>query len=173
MKYVEWTFFALQGFIVFWSLSFILRFFLPEHIRDALERMDLFLLEAISSIPVLLSNTWFFAATILYFLGNFAVLLLLVFGLFMLGFSIQQNLGDVEFTWAWWFQLSSRLVEEKTAWSGATMIVGTTAAIGHMWKLNLDKKQYFEKIEKERQEKYEERRKRESERAKKRAHDLM
>lgn len=169
MKYLEWGWFALTWFFALWAMSYFVRFFLPDHIQEHLERMDLFLLERITAIPVFLSNLWFLAATILYFLGNFAVLLLLGFGVFMLSYSVHLHLTNIEFTFEWWYQLAKQLVEEKAAWSGATMIVGATVAIAHMWKLNLDKKQYFEKREKERREQYEERRKKDLERLKRSA----
>lgn len=166
MAYLERGWFVLKWFFALWAMSHLVRFFFPRHIQENFERMDLFLLGRITAIPVFLSNLWFLAATILYFLGNFAVLLLLGFGVFMLSYSVNLHLTNIEFTFEWWYQLAKQLVEEKAAWSGATMIVGATVAIAHMWKLNLDKKQYFEKREKERHEQYEERRKKELERLK-------
>lgn len=164
MEYLEWGWFVLKWLLFLWALSYFVRFFLPHHIQEGLGYMDLFFLERITAIPIFLSNLWFFAATILYFLGNFTVLLLLAFGVFMLSYSVQLHLTHIEFTFEWWYQLAKQLVDEKAAWSGATMIVGATVAIAHMWKLNLDKKQYFEKIEKEHREQYEERKKKKLER---------
>lgn len=166
MDYLNLSWVAIKWFVAFWVLSVILRFFLPSHIQESFERMDLFFLERIAAIPVFLSSLWFFSATVLYFLGNFTVLLLLGFGVFMLSYSIYLHIGNVEFTFEWWYRLAIQLVEEKAAWSGATMIVGATVAIANMWKLNLDKKQYFEKREKERREEYEERKKKASEQSK-------
>jgi len=84
----------------------------------------------------------------------------------MLSYSIYLHTTSIEFTFEWWYQLATKLVEQKAAWSGATMIVGATVAIANMWKLNLDKKQYFEKREKERREQYEEQRKKSAEQSK-------
>jgi hypothetical protein len=78
----------------------------------------------------------------------------LVFGLFILSYSIHLHLANIEFTFVWWYQLGKQLVDEKTAWSGATMIVGATVAMAHMWKLNQDRKQYLEKRERDRRERY-------------------
>ena len=166
MEYLEWAWFTVKWFFALWALSYFVRFFLPYHTQETLERMDLFLLERITAIPVFLSNTWLFAATILYFLGNFAVLLLLFFGLFMISYSIYLHFTEVQSTFEWWYRLAITLVDEKAAWSGATMVVGATVAVGHMWKLNLDRKQYYEKREKERHQRYEEKRKQDLERFK-------
>jgi hypothetical protein len=154
MEYLDWIWIALKWALCVWGFSFILRIFLPESIQEIFRSIDLFLLEKISAIPVLLSNIWLVVATVLYFVGNFTVLVLLAFGVFMLIYSIRLHLVNFEYTFDWLYQLSKQLVEEKAAWSGATMIVGATVAVAHMWKLTLDRKQYFEKKEKERREEY-------------------
>ncbi|HXU93294.1 MAG TPA: hypothetical protein VFP33_06505 [Gallionella sp.] len=149
-----------------WILSFLVRPFVSYEKQEALRGVDEFIAEQINSIPIRLSNLWIFVGTILYFVGNFTVLLLLALGVLMLGYSIYLHSSQVELSFESIYNLAKLLVEEKAAWSGATTIVAATVAIGHMWKLNLDKRQYFEKREKELREEYEARRQKELERRK-------
>jgi hypothetical protein len=166
MVYLEWGLDIIQVLFVLWFLSFLVRPFVSYEKQELFREIDEFVVEQINSIPVILSNLWIFAGTILYFIGNFAVLFLLVMGVFMLGYSIFQHAHEIEFTFESTYKLATLLVEEKTAWTSATTIVATTVAIGHMWKLNLDKRQYFEKYEKDRREEYEVRHQKELERRK-------
>ncbi|AMK76928.1 MULTISPECIES: hypothetical protein [Methylomonas] len=166
MIYLEWGFVLIKVLLGLWIISFLIRPFVSYEIQEFFRNMDEFIVEQISSIPIWLSNLWLFAGTILYFIGNFTVLLLLTLGVFMLGYSIFLHAQEVDCSLESVYNLAKSLVEEKTAWSGATTIVASTVAIGHMWKLNLDKRQYFEKREKELHEKYEARRNKERERSK-------
>lgn len=149
MEYIEWGWFAIKCFFGIWTISYFVRIFLPSGIADKLERLDYFIFGNIVAIPVLLSNIWFFTATILYFLGNFSALVLIAFGMFMVGYSVHLQLAAFQPTAEGLYKLAKVLVEEKTAWSGATVLIAATVAVGHMWKLNLDRKQYFEKKEQE------------------------
>ena len=90
-------------------------------------------------------------------------------GIFMLGYSIFLHVNQIELSFESVYGLTKFLADEKAAWSGATIIVAATVAIGHMWKLNLDKRQYFEKREKELLAEYEARRQKERERRKNQA----
>lgn len=167
MIYLEWVWSAIKCLFTLWALSYLIRWFLPSEVQEMLGRMDEFLFGNIAAIPVLLSNIWFFAATILYFIGNFSALVLLAFGAFMVGYSIHLQWAQFQPTADGLYQLAKLLVEEKAAWSGATMLIAATVAIGHMWKLNFDKKQYFEKKEQELLAKFEKKRTEEHERLKK------
>lgn len=167
MIYFEWGWVAVKWLFTFWVLSYFVRWFLPSEIREKLNQMDEFLFGNIAAIPILLSNIWFFTATILYFIGNFSALLLLALGAFMVGYSVHLQWDQFQPTADGVYQLAKLLVEEKAAWSGATMLIGATVAVGHMWKLNFDRKQYFEKKEKELLEKLEKKRIEEHERLKK------
>lgn len=166
MIYLEWGWVLLRIILVLWILSFLVRHFVSYEKQEALRGVDEFMVEQIYSIPVRLSNLWLFVGTILYFVGNFTVLLLLALGVFVLGYSIYLHSSQVEFSFESIYSLAKLLVEEKAAWSGATTIVAATVAIGHMWKLNLEKRQYFEKREKELREEYEARRQKEIEQRK-------
>lgn len=145
MAYLEWGWFVVQVFFILWALSYFIRWFFSSEIQESLNRMDEFLLGNIIAIPILLSNIWLFAATILYFVGNMAALALLAFGAFMVGYTIHLHWGQFQPTADGLYQLAQLLVDEKTAWSGATILIAATVAVGHMWKLNLDRKQYYEK----------------------------
>lgn len=155
MAYLNLGWIILQIFSGLWILSLLTRSFVSHDKQEALRVVDEWIAEQINSIPIRLSNLWLFVGTILYFVGNFTVLLLLALGVFMLGYSIFLHANQIEFSFESIYKLARLLVEEKTAWSGATTIVATTVAIGHMWKLNLDKRQYFEKRQKELREEYE------------------
>ncbi|NLY12417.1 MAG: hypothetical protein GXZ10_02235 [Gammaproteobacteria bacterium] len=161
MAYLYWGWVTFKVLLGLWLLSFLIRFFLSYEKQELLREIDEFVLAKIIAIPVVLSNLWVFSGTILYFIGNFTVLLLLAFGIFMLGYSVFLNAHEVEFTFESIYSMAKTLVEDKAAWSGATIIVAATVAVGHMWKLNLDKRQYFEKREKELREEYYARRQRE------------
>lgn len=163
MDYLHWALIIFKFLLGLWLLSFLIRPFVSYEKKDLLRGIDEFLLGKISTVPVGLSNLWIFAGAILYFIGNFAVLLLLAFGIFMLGYSVFLHAHEVEFTFESIYRLAKMLVEDKAAWSGATIIVAATVAVGHMWKLNLDKRQYFERREKELHEEYKARRQRELE----------
>ena len=167
MIYLEWGWFAIKWLFFLWMLSYFIRFFLPSELSEKFERMDEFLFGNIAALPVLLSNIWFFVATILYFIGNFSALLLLALGAFMVGYSVFLHWAQFQPTAEGVYQLANLLVDEKAAWSGATMLIAATVAVGHMWKLNLDKKQYFEKKEQEFLDQLEKKRAEEHERFKK------
>lgn len=164
MAYLHWGWIIFKVLLGLWLLSFLVRHFLSYEKQELLRAIDGFVLERIIAVPVGLSNLWIFAGTILYFIGNFTVLLLLAFGIFMLGYSILLHAHEAEFSFESIYRLAKMLVEDKAAWSGATIIVAATVAVGHMWKLNLDKRQYFEKREKDLREEYEARRQRQLER---------
>jgi hypothetical protein len=149
MEYIEWGWFAIKCFFGIWVLSYFVRIFLPSVIAEKLEQLDYFIFGNIAAIPVLLSNIWFFTATILYFLGNFSALVLIAFGMFMVGYSVHLQWAEFQPTVEGLYKLAKVLVDEKAAWSGATVLIAATVAVGHMWKLNLDRKQYFEKKERE------------------------
>lgn len=149
MAYIEWGWFAIKCFFAIWALSYFARIFLPSGIAEKLEQLDYFIFGNIVAIPVLLSNIWFFAATILYFIGNFSALVLIALGIFMVGYSVHLQWAVFQPTADGVYQLAKQLVEEKAAWSGVTVLIAATVAVGHMWKLNLDRKQYFEKKEQE------------------------
>lgn len=139
---------AFQLVIALWVLSFLIRLIRPET-SDFFSRTDQMIADAITSIPYALSNIWFATASVLYFVGNFSVLILLAFGVFLVGYSVLLHWPQVQFSADGLYQLARLLVDERAAWSGATILVAATVAIGHMWKLNLDKKQYYEKRMKE------------------------
>lgn len=167
MVYLEWGWFAVKWLFTLWVLSYFIRWFLSSEIQEMLGRMDEFLFGNIAAIPILLSNIWFFTATILYFIGNFSALILLALGAFMVGYSVHLQWAQFQPTAEGVYQLAKLLVEEKAAWSGATMLIAATVAVGHMWKLNLDRKQYFEKREQELLAQLEKKRTEEHERLKK------
>lgn len=164
MIYLEWCWTLFQVLLGLWLFSVLVRPFVSYEKQEALRSVDVFVARVVNAIPITLSNLWLFTGTILYFVGNFTVLLLLALGIFMLGYCVYIHADAVEFTFESIYNLARLLVEEKAAWSGATTIVAATVAIGHMWKLNLDKRQYYEKREKELREEYLARRKKELER---------
>lgn len=149
MIYLAWAWKALPWLIGLWLLSNILKPFLPSRFADKIEIMNISLLGKIVVIPILLYRIWFFTATILYFIGNFSALVLLALGAFMVGYSINLHLGNFQPTAEGLYLLSKQLIDEKAVWSGITILIAATVAIGHMWKLNLDRKKYFEDKERE------------------------
>lgn len=132
-----------------WIISFLIRPFVSYDKQEMFGRIDLFIAEQLNAIPVRLSNLWSLVSAILYFVGNFSVLVLLVLGIFMLGYTGYLHAGDVSLSFRSIYSLASALAGDKVAWSGATIVVATTVAIGHMGKLSLDKRQYFEKRQQE------------------------
>lgn len=136
-------------FFILWFIAHAVCLFLPRTTPDWLESVDDFVLSRFASIPVLLTNAWLVAAQICYFIGNFFALVLISFGAFIVSYSVYLKQATLQFTFDGAYQLAEQLAGDKVAWSGATMLVAATVAICNMWKLNLDRKQYFEKREKE------------------------
>ncbi|WP_116135853.1 hypothetical protein [Trinickia diaoshuihuensis] len=155
MVYLEWCWVALKWFIPLWTALHIICWFLPSEVSARLEVVDNFLLERLVSIPVFLSNVWLVSAQICYFVGNFFALILIAFGAVIVGYSVYLKRETLQFTFEGAYQLAEQLAGDKVAWSGATMLIAATVAICNMWKLNLDRKQYFEKQEKELREQIE------------------
>lgn len=42
------------------------------------------------------------------------------------------------------------VAENKAAWAGATIVIATTVAVGHMWNLRLNSAKFDEKMKKRR-----------------------
>ncbi|KVO99334.1 hypothetical protein WL21_01335 [Burkholderia ubonensis] len=159
MEFVGWCWIGIKAFMVIWLASHIIRLFLPSGVFEWLESVDDFVLGRIASIPIFLQNLWLVSAEILYFVGNFFALSLIIFGAFLVSYSVCLRWASLQFTSDGLYVLAQHLADDKVAWSGATMLIAATVAICNMWKLNLDRKQYFEKKEKEARERIESRRK--------------
>ncbi|MFM0362031.1 hypothetical protein [Paraburkholderia sediminicola] len=155
MVFLGWCWFGIKAFIVLWLASHIIRLFLPSEVSEWLESADDFVIERIISVPIFLSNLWVVSAEILYFVGNFFALSLIVFGAFLVSYSVYLRWASIEFTLDGLYVLAQHLADDKVIWSGATMLIAATVAICNMWKLNLDRKQYYEKKEREAREKLE------------------
>ncbi|TKC91721.1 hypothetical protein FAZ69_04575 [Trinickia terrae] len=149
MELLGWCWVAVKVLVPLWLASHIIRWFLPSEVADRLEIVDNFILARIASIPVFLSNAWLVSAQICYYVGNFFAVVLIAFGAVIVGYSIYLQRETLQFSFAGAYQLAGQLAGDKVAWSGATMLIAATVAICNMWKLNLDRKQYFEKQEKE------------------------
>ncbi|WP_315979781.1 hypothetical protein [Aliamphritea spongicola] len=143
--YLEWAWVLFKVMLGIWIISFVARPFVSSEDQEKLRMVDIFIADKINSIPIKLLNLWLLIGTVLYFIGNFTVLILLSLGVFMFGYSVFLHADLIELNLESIYNLAKLLVNEKVTWSSATIIVATTVAIGHMWKLNLDKRQYFEK----------------------------
>ena len=155
MVYLEWCWVTLKWLLPLWATLRVICWFLPDEVSERFEIAENFVLEKLAAIPVFLSNVWLVSAQICYFVGNFFALFLIAFGAVIVGYSVYLKRGTLQFTFEGAYQLAEQLAGDKVAWSGATLLIASTVAICNMWKLNLDKKQYFEKQEKELREKIE------------------
>ncbi|WP_202754149.1 hypothetical protein [Burkholderia cenocepacia] len=133
----------------------VICWFLPSEVSERFEMAESFVLEKLAAIPVFLSNVWLVLAHICYFVGNFFALVLIAFGAVIVGYSVYLRRETLQFTFEATYRLAEQLAGDRVAWSGATLLIAATVAICNMWKLNLDRKQYFEKQEKELREKIE------------------
>lgn len=77
-----------------------------------------------------------------------------MFGLALFTYSIYNALSLEAVNEVSLYNLAKNIINDKTTWAAATTIIATTVAIGHMGKLNLDKRLYFEKKQKEWQDEY-------------------
>lgn len=164
MIYLKWAWILFQVLFVLWIVSFLIRPFVSYEKQQLLQDVDEFIVQQLISIPTLVSKLWQFTGTTLYYLGNFAALIVLLLGILSLCSSIFLHIQEIEFSLESILNFARLLAEEKTTLPSAASVVAATVAIGHMWKLNLDKRQYDEKCKKERREEYEARRQKEHER---------
>lgn len=138
MSWWDMVVFGLRAIVIIWFFSYILRPFLPQQYNDFAEIVGLRLLTLIVGTPLFLRNLWVFSSSIAYFLGMFSILGLLLTGILLLGYTLVVQLGFTYDQIQPFYDLAVTLSENKAAWAGATVIVATTVAIGHMWNLRIN-----------------------------------
>ncbi len=138
MNWWDGIIFGVRAFIVIWFFSYILRPFLPHQYNEFAEIIGLRILTLIVGTPLFLRNLWIFSSTIAYFLGMFSILGLLLIGILLFGYTLVIQLGFNYDPIQPFYDLAVTLSKDKAAWAGATLIVATTVAIGHMWNLRIN-----------------------------------
>ncbi len=129
-----------------WIVCFLLVSFLGnDHQRSFFWSINEWAIDWITyKLPMLLTNIWMILATILHFIGNFTVLLLLCGSIFALGRSIFNYGEEFNLSGESIYTLIKFLTDDKVAVYAATSIVALTVAIGHMLKWNLEKRKYYQ-----------------------------
>ena len=145
MVFLGWCWFGIKAFIVLWLASHIIRLFLPSEVSEWLESADDFVIERIISVPIFLSNLWVVSAEILYFVGNFFALSLIVFGAFLVSYSVYLRWASIELTLDGLYVLAQHLADDKVIWSGATMLIAATVACSGQVNLDTRKGEYLKK----------------------------
>ena len=139
---------SIKIIIAIWFFSYLLRPFLPQGYNDFAEIIGYRFLGLILGIPPFIRNAWIFSSSIMYYLGMFSILGLLVIGAFLFGYTLLLELG-ISFTEASpYYLILSNVAKNKTAWAGATAVIATTVAIGHMWNLRINSTKFYEEMKK-------------------------
>ncbi|OLU16977.1 hypothetical protein BVH01_10470 [Pseudomonas sp. PA1(2017)] len=131
-----------------WIFSYVFRPFLPGGYNNIAETIGYRLLAVINGIPHFVRGAWIFSSSIIYYLGMFSILGLLIIGGFLFGYTLLLKLG-ISFAEALpYYQVLSSVAEDKTAWAGATSVIASTVAIGHMWNLRINSVKFDEDMKK-------------------------
>jgi len=139
---------VLKVIFVIWMASYIFRPFLPCWYNNFAEIIGYRLLGVILAVPVFVRNAWVVSSSIMYYLGMFSILGLLFAGAFLFGYTLLLELGmSIPGLWPC-YSILSRIAQNKTAWAGATTVIATTVAIGHMWNLRLTSTKFYEEMKK-------------------------
>ncbi|VVN32032.1 hypothetical protein PS662_04932 [Pseudomonas fluorescens] len=149
--------------VTVWLVSYLLRPFLPCWYNNTAEIIGYRLLGVIFAVPAFARNVWIVSSSIMYYFGMFSILGLLLAGAFLFGYTLLMELGiNIAGLWPYYLVLS-KIAQNKTAWAGATTVIATTVAIGHMWNLRITTTKFYEEMKKFAREEREAREKRSKE----------
>lgn len=139
---------SIRIIIFMWLFSYLLRPFLPQRYNDFAEIIGYRLLGVILGIPPFVRKAWIFSSSIMYYLGMFSILALLIIGAFLFGYTLLLELGISIEELSPYYLILSNVAKNKTAWAGATAVIATTVAIGHMWNLRINSTKFYEEMKK-------------------------
>ncbi|MEH0021454.1 MAG: hypothetical protein V6Z89_17505 [Desulfobacter sp.] len=123
-------------------LSFLLRPFLPDWYNDFTEIVGSRIFKIIVGAPQFIKDLWIFFSTIAYSLGMFSIIVLLIIGIILFGYTVSLEFGCSSAVLQIVYDRLVLISQNKAAWAGATIIITTTVAIGHMWNLRLNIKKF-------------------------------
>lgn len=149
---MEYLKLGIDIFLIIAFFSFILRPFLPDRYNEIAETIGMRVLMIIVGTPLFLKNLWVFSSTIAYFLGMFLILALLVIGVILFTYTLSLQIGLQNSFIQPIYDIIVVLSQNKAAWAGATIVIATTVAIGHMWNLRLNLKKFDGEMSKLRRE---------------------
>ncbi|WPN55791.1 hypothetical protein [Pseudomonas sp. P9_31] len=139
---------SVKVIVSIWLISYLLRPFLPHWYNNVAEVIGYRLLGAILVVPAFTKRAWIVSSSIMYYLGMFSILGLLIAGAFLFGYTLLLELG-VSFPELWpCYFILGKVAQNKTAWAGATTVIATTVAIGHMWNLRINSTKFYEEMKK-------------------------
>jgi len=139
---------VLKVIFVIWMASYIFRPFLPCGYNNFAEAVGYRLFAVIRAVPAFARNVWNVSSSIIYYFGMFSIFGLLLAGTFLFGYTLLLELGmSIPGLWPC-YSILSKIAQNKTAWAGATTVIATTVAIGHMWNLRLTSTKFYEEMKK-------------------------
>ncbi len=140
--------FIVKFIFIIWLLSYLLMPFLPKRYNEFVVEVSYRFLLLVLNLPSAIRNLWIFSSSIMYYIGMFSILGLFLIGFFMFSYTLLLQLGfqysELELT----YEVLVKVAENKAAWAGATIVIATTVAVGHMWNLRINSAKFNEEMKK-------------------------
>lgn len=147
--------FLFRACLIVWIISYLLRPFLPDKYNEVVLEIGHRFLLLLISIPTVVRNTWVCSSSIMYYLGMFSILGLFLIGLFMFLYTLLLQFGIQYSEFEPIYKVLVIVAENKAAWAGATIVIATTVAVGHMWNLRINSAKFDEEMKKFKREEQE------------------
>ena len=148
MTWIDWLHWGINISIGTFLFSYLLRPILPVWYNEAAEAVGTRALLLLTQIPTILQAAWLISSSILYYIGMFGVLTLLLAGMLLFGYTFALELGYPYEPLAPWYSLLARIAGQPAAWAGATVVVAATVAIGNAWNLRLTRLKFGKELTK-------------------------